>query len=412
MTDEKKPETALVKGPPEGSLQWYLDKPNYKGRLEEILGKHAPEFAASLIQIANSSTQLQKADPKSIIAAGMTAAVLRLPLDRNLGFAWIVPYNQSIKINGQWEKHVLAQFQMGYRGFRQLALRTGMYKDMNAGPVNAEALAGFNPVGNRIINWDKYDDDPSKAVGYFFAFELMNGFSKLVYWPTDKVKRHAERYSQNHAYHLKQGEQFKKDCRWCSDFASMAMKTLSSAALRAWGIMSVEMHDQMRFALQRDQAIQYDLDIDPIYPDQLTDGEEEPEPGKTNGEKAAAVAGSLKKQREGHSGPQPEPEGRVVAPEPDPELETETEGAGNENEGELSLADRQRTEILDLIDSLGKLGAAGRKEAADIIELYGEGAQLKRNRADEESVALIPETALAGVMTRLEKRLTELKKKR
>jgi recombinational DNA repair protein RecT len=180
------------------------------------------------------------------MAAAMTAAALDLPIDKNLGFAHIVPYCG------------LATFQMGYKGLIQLGLRSGQYQRMNAVAVNAEAYQGRDEVGEPIIDWDKVDDT-KPIVGYAFAFKLVNGFVKVAYWRRDMVEAHARKYSQ--AY--KGG----RETPWKTHFDAMALKTVIANELRKWGILSV----QMQTALHRDMTAQRDLDADIIYPDAEAD---------------------------------------------------------------------------------------------------------------------------------------------
>ena len=271
---EAKQELQVVSGPAEGSLKWYLEQPGYKSRFNQLLGERAPQFVASLINIAASQRAFQKVAPPSIIAAGAVAATLDLPIDKNFGFAWIIPYGG------------VAQFQIGYKGWVQLALRSGRYAGMNAVCVNAEALGGYDNIGDPLIKWE-YLDETKPAVGYAFAWRLTNGFAKIVYWPKDKVEAHAKRYSQ--AY--KAG---KKDSPWFSDFDKMALKTLVTNAIRRWGIVSVD--DRMQQALSRDQSAAIDIDAEPFYPDNdqdITSFVEERE----NGDQAEDLATTLRSQR-------------------------------------------------------------------------------------------------------------------
>jgi recombination protein RecT len=175
--------------------------------------------------------------------------LLDLPIDKNLGFAWIIPYGE------------LAQFQIGYKGYVQLALRSGRYAGMNAVKVNAEALGGFDQIGDPLIKWDQLDET-KEAIGYAFAWRLTTGFTKVVYWPKKAVEAHAQKYSQ--AYRAK-----KKDSPWFGEFDKMALKTLITISLKRWGIMSVE--DRFQLAFERDQSAAIDIDATPIYPDNETE---------------------------------------------------------------------------------------------------------------------------------------------
>jgi recombination protein RecT len=233
------------------TLRWYLESADspYQARINQLLGQRAPQFAASLMSLAHSSKQFAQVRPSSVIAAGVIAATLDLPIDKNLGFAWIIPYGE------------LAQFQIGYKGYVQLALRSGRYAGMNAVKVNAEALGGFDQIGDPLIKWDQLDET-KEAIGYAFAWRLTTGFTKVVYWPKKAVEAHAQKYSQ--AYRAK-----KKDSPWFGEFDKMALKTLITISLKRWGIMSVE--DRFQLAFERDQSAAIDIDATPIYPDNETE---------------------------------------------------------------------------------------------------------------------------------------------
>lgn len=362
---------ALTRELKEGSLQWYLDQPAYKARFAQILGERAPQFASSLISIANSSKLLAQADPRTLIAAGMIAATLDLPIDRNLGFAWIVPYS------GQ------AQFQMGYRGYVQLAMRSGQYAGMNAFKVNAEALGGHNKIGDRVIVWDNLDET-KPAVGYAFAWELVNGFSKLVYWPIEKVAKHAEKYSQSHRSHLDKNIQKGRDCRWCSDFDAMALKTIVKNAIGRWGIMSIQMQNQMNVATQFDQATAIDIEAAPIYQDNEgfeDEGGEQPAASSGNGERSQGLAANLKAQVEAE-----EPEAPAAKTEPPPKAEPEPEPEPEPEESEASKLRRELTFLVDTVKTAKKLTIA----RAWLEQAAGDGVNTVDKVPDDHLAVVVP----------------------
>jgi|GEM_PF-380539 len=204
---------------PGQAIKTLLAKEEYSARLKEVLGTRAAQFAASLIAVANRMPP--GTDPKSVLSSAMTAACLDLPIEPSLGFAHIVPYKDK------------AQFQIGYKGLIQLALRSGQYKKMNASPINKEAYKGRDEVGDPIIDWNEVDIT-KEPVGYAVAWQTVNGFTKTVYWTKEAIINHAARYSQ--AY--KSGKQ---DSPWFTNFAAMALKTVIKYAITHWGIMSVQM---------------------------------------------------------------------------------------------------------------------------------------------------------------------------
>lgn len=197
------------------TLNSYLDNPKIKQRFEEVLGKKAPQFCSSLLTLYNNDSLLKKCDPKSIVPEAMKAAALDLPIEKNLGYAWIVPYK------GQ------AQFQMGYKGYIQLALRSAQYKHINAVSIREGELISWNPLTEEIdIDFSKKKSEV--VIGYAGYFELINGFKKTVYWSKEEIESHKKKFS-------------KSDFGWKNNFDAMAIKTVIRNMLGKWGILSVEM---------------------------------------------------------------------------------------------------------------------------------------------------------------------------
>ncbi|MCY9197330.1 recombinase RecT [Bacillus atrophaeus] len=197
------------------TMKGLLSSPAVMNRFEEVLGKRASQFTASILSLYNSENTLQKAEPMSVISSAMVAATLDLPVDKNLGYAWIVPYKGR------------AQFQLGYKGYIQLALRTGQYKSINCIPVHEGELQKWNPLTEEIdIDFEKRESD--SVIGYAAYFELLNGFRKTVYWTKAQVEKHKKKFS-------------KSDFGWDKDWDAMALKTVLKSMLSKWGILSVEM---------------------------------------------------------------------------------------------------------------------------------------------------------------------------
>lgn len=196
-------------------------------KFEKLLGKRAPQFISSVLQTVNNNKLLSKADPATVLNAAATAASLDLPINQSLGRAWIVPFK------GQ------AQFQIGYKGFVELAQRSGKYKAINAIAVYANQYKGFNALTEEI-DGDFSVDGVGEVVGYAAHFELLNGFTKTVFWSRDKVEQHARRFSKSFS-----------NGPWKTDFDAMAKKTVLKHTLSNWGILSIE----MQTAQLADQAI-------------------------------------------------------------------------------------------------------------------------------------------------------------
>lgn len=206
---------------------------NIKKQFEDMLGKHAASFISSIISVTNGNKQLKSIsdnNPMSIISAGAIAATLNLPVDPNLGFAYIIPYGDK------------ATFQMGYKGFIQLAMRTGQYKTINASEVYEGEIRSVNRFTGEIEFGDKTSDT---VVGYMSYFKLINGFEKYLYMTKEEVEKHAKAFSKSFNH---------KDGRWQLDFHAMAIKTVLKRLLSKYGILSVEMQG-MGTALSADQSV-------------------------------------------------------------------------------------------------------------------------------------------------------------
>ena len=239
-----------------------FQKDEVKNKFQEMLGKRAPQFITSVLQIVASNSLLSKADPHSVYHSAAVAATLDLPLNNNLGFAYIVPYNQRYKDDqGSWQSKQVAQFQMGYKGFIQLAQRTGMYQTISAAPIYEGQLIEENPLTGFIFDFTKKKSD--KIIGYASYFRLLNGFEKTVFSTVTEIEAHAKRFSQT--YKNNKGI-------WFDDFPSMALKTVLKANLSKWAPLSVDIQRAITF----DQSIVKDVDTQDVeYVDNQPDAIEE-----------------------------------------------------------------------------------------------------------------------------------------
>ena len=184
---------------------------------------------------------LAKATPHSVIFSAAMAATLDLPVNKNLGFAWIIGYNTKQK-DGSYQ--VEAQFQMGYKGYIQLALRTGQYRKINVAEVYEGQIKSFNRIKEEI-DFDYSAPETGPVVGYVAYFELINGFEKMVYWPKAMVEEHKRRFVKAQSF-----------SPWTTDFDKMAKKTVLKHTLSTWGILSVELQK----ALGSDEGTPTDLE--------------------------------------------------------------------------------------------------------------------------------------------------------
>ena len=224
------------------TLQQLLSSAGIKRRFEELLDNAAPSFISSILTIVNSSPKLKECSPNSILSAAGIAAALKLPINPSLGFAHIVPYKSK---NG-----TQAQFQLGWRGYVQLAMRSGQYKTLNAGAVCEGQIAEIDFVTGEIIRGEKISDN---VVGYVAYMELINSFKKSLYMTNEELQTHAEKYSQSYAYDMRSG---KKSSVWSTNFDAMAKKTVLKKLLSTFGIISIDQQSAaLATALQADQAV-------------------------------------------------------------------------------------------------------------------------------------------------------------
>lgn len=222
----------------EPTLQELLNREKVRQRFEELLNQSAPSFISSILAIFNSNKKLQECSPHSILSAAGIAAALKLPINPSLGFAFLVPFK------GQ------ATFQIGAKGFIQLAMRSGQYRTLNSGAVREGQIADIDFETGEIIRGEKISDE---IVGYIAYMELINGFKKSLYMTIEELLAHAEKYSQSYAYDLKSG---RKNSVWSTNFDAMAKKTVLKRLLNNFGIISIDQQSaDLATALQADQAV-------------------------------------------------------------------------------------------------------------------------------------------------------------
>jgi len=219
----------------------FFQQDSVKRKFEELLGKRSSAFMTSVLQIVSNNSYLQNASPQSVFNAACVAATLDLPINNNLGFAYIVPYGKD------------AQFQMGYRGFIQLAQRSGQFKTIASSPIYEGQLIEENPLTGFVFDFKvKKSGTP---IGYAAYFELLNGFQKTLYMTTEELNQHGKRFSQT----FKSGRGL-----WKDDFESMALKTVLKLLLSKFAPLSVEMQK----AVITDQGVISDPDtLDVAYSD-------------------------------------------------------------------------------------------------------------------------------------------------
>lgn len=227
------------------NIKQYVSDAKIRQKFEEILGKKTQGFLASVMQVAKQP-QLKGAVPATVINAAMMAATLDLPINNNLGFAYIVPYKRKFKdAQGKWSESLEAQFQMGYKGFIQLAQRSGQFARIAATPVFEGQLISANPLLGYEFDWTV--PNQGEAIGYVAFFKLLNGFTAELYMSTADVKKHAGKYSQSFKY---------GSGVWKDNFESMALKTVTKLLLSKQAPLSIE----MQTAQLADQTIVRDVE--------------------------------------------------------------------------------------------------------------------------------------------------------
>ena len=209
----------------------YVNNPAVKKAITNTLGeKKALSFMTSIITAVTNNPMLQECSQQSILSGALLGESLGLSPSPQLGQYYLVPYNDK-------QKGKVATFQLGYKGFIQLATNSGLYNKINAIPVKQGELISFNPLDEDIkLNFipDEVVRENTPTIGYVAMFELTNGYRKTIYWSKQKMEHHAERYSKSYAKH--NGSSF-----WEKDFDTMACKTMLRQLISKWGKMSTEM---------------------------------------------------------------------------------------------------------------------------------------------------------------------------
>lgn len=228
------------------TVKQFVNMNSTKKRFEDVLGKRAPQFMSSLVSVVNSNQDLQKVEAASVINSALVAAALDLPINSSLGYMYIVPYK------GQ------AQPQIGYRGYIQLAQRSGRYKRINALPVYEDEYKGWNPLTEELkYEADFKDRGDEQPVGYYGTFELLNGFQKNVYWTRQQIDNRRKRFSQSGGKNSD-----KPKGVWAKHYDAMALKTVLRNLLTKWGPMTVDM--QTAYGADEEEYSEEPRDVTPV----------------------------------------------------------------------------------------------------------------------------------------------------
>lgn len=223
----------------------YMRSDKVENMIANVLGdpNKKNQFIASAISLYGEEKSLKDATNKSIVQACLKAAVLDLPIDNNLGFAYVIAYNK--KIDGQKVK--VAQCQFGYKAYIQFALRSGKYHKINAIPVYEGELIAYDDLTEEIA-LDKSKRVSDTVIGYVGYFKLLDGFEKTVYWTKDQVEKHRQE-------HNKADDKTEMNKVWRVHYDAMALKTVIKSMLSRWGLLSVHLQRALKVDNEENERI-------------------------------------------------------------------------------------------------------------------------------------------------------------
>ena len=237
-----------------------LDGEKLRGRFNELLGNRSAQFVSSLVSMVNADQNLQKAfyeAPMTVIQAGLKAAAFDLPIDQNLGYAYIVPFKNSKKDDqGNWNSKMEASFILGWKGMHQLALRTGAYKTINVVDIREGELKSYNRLTEETEIEFIDDDDLRESkpiIGYLGYYRLVNGAEKTIYMTIKQIENHEKKF--------RKGQYMGKG--WRDDFDAMARKTVYRKLIGKWGVMSIQYQTAQEGATLADQMREEYIDDAP-----------------------------------------------------------------------------------------------------------------------------------------------------
>lgn len=223
----------------------FISRDEIKRRIAKTLGSdRGQRFITAIVSAVNNNPQLAECNNDSIYSGALLGESLNLSPSPQLGHYYLVPFNDK-------NKGKVAQFQLGYKGYLQLAIRSGYYKKINVLDIKEGELIKYDPLNEEIeVNLieDEEAREKAKTIGYYAMFEYTNGFKKTLYWSKSKMQEHAKKYSQGYRADLSKGTAY---TFWSKDFDGMAFKTMLRQLISKWGIMSIEMQN----AVEKDMGV-------------------------------------------------------------------------------------------------------------------------------------------------------------
>lgn len=251
-------QNSLVNRNQKGGLTAYLTQDAVKNQINKVVGgKNGTRFVSSIVSAVQTTPALQECTNPSILSAALLGEALNLSPSPQLGQFYMVPFKNKKK--GVTE----AQFQLGYKGYIQLAIRSGYYKKLNVLAIKEGELIRYNPLEEEIevsLIEDDIEREETPTAGYYAMFEYENGFKKSMYWSKKKMLAHADKHSAAfsakslellEAGKIPDSEKWKYSSFWYKDFDGMAMKTMLRQLISKWGIMSID----LQTAIDKDMAI-------------------------------------------------------------------------------------------------------------------------------------------------------------
>ena len=282
------------KGQQRLGLTAYLTADAVKQQINNVVGgKDGQRFISAIVSAVNTNSALQECTNQSILSGALLGESLKLSPSPQLGHYYLVPFNDK-------EKGKVAQFQLGYKGYIQLAIRSGQYRKLNVMAIKEGELEYFDPLNEDIKvnlmvdNWDAREETPT--IGYYAFFELVNGFRKAIYWSKAQMKAHALKYSLGYKRDLEKGWKY---TFWSKDFDGMAYKTMLRQLISKWGVMSIELQnaiDADMAVINEDGTKNYvDIDNDDsvIDMEQKQEKQEEEQPKQPASQKPTDVQAAL-----------------------------------------------------------------------------------------------------------------------
>lgn len=255
----------VVKSPSINALMnSYLDGEGMRKRFDELLGKRSAQFVSSVVSLVNADGNMQKAfleSPMTVIQSALKAASFDLPIDQNLGYAYLVPFNNYKKDLGV--KKMECNFILGWKGMHQLALRTGAYKTINVVDIREGELKSYNRLTEEVDIQFIEDEDERESkpvVGYVGYYRLVNGAEKTIYMSVKAIENHEKKFRKGQY----QGQ------GWRDDWDAMARKTVYRKLIGKWGVMSInyqtteegrQLADAMANDMQAEETIPAEFDV-------------------------------------------------------------------------------------------------------------------------------------------------------